>query len=136
MTEGPCYRNRTNSLRQTAKKTRSGVTEGGAKRRLQANSEAKRNLIGWADNSQTERGIDEEVQSRKSLSRVYNYVPPSSQYKYLFKNNSVEKGLFLLSPTVHLLVFDHAILFESQIFVVLVFILLGCQVFMILVFLV
>ncbi|KRY09060.1 hypothetical protein T03_16643 [Trichinella britovi] len=53
MAERLCYLNRTNSLRQTAKKTGSGVTDGGAKRRLQANSEAKRNLIGWADNSQT-----------------------------------------------------------------------------------
>ncbi|KRZ93448.1 hypothetical protein T08_6100 [Trichinella sp. T8] len=42
------------------------------------------------------------------------------------------KGVFLLGPTFLLLVFAHAILLDRQIFVVLVFILLGREVFVVL----
>ncbi|KRZ89263.1 hypothetical protein T08_7657 [Trichinella sp. T8] len=37
-------------------------------------------------------------------------------------------GMFFFGPTVHLLVVDHAILLDRQIFVVLVFLLLGRQI--------
>ncbi|KRZ51121.1 hypothetical protein T02_13734, partial [Trichinella nativa] len=43
-----------------------------------------------------------------------------------------ENGLFLLGPTFLLLVFANAILLDRQIFVVLVFILLGREVFVLL----
>ncbi|KRZ39291.1 hypothetical protein T4C_13934 [Trichinella pseudospiralis] len=47
------------------------VTDGGAKRRLQANSEAKRNLIDWADNSQMNAEVSRKFShEKKSLSRV------------------------------------------------------------------
>ncbi|KRY08593.1 hypothetical protein T12_9254 [Trichinella patagoniensis] len=39
--------------------------------------------------------------------------------------------MFFFGPTVHLLVVDHAILLDRQIFVVLVFLLLGRQVFVV-----
>ncbi|XP_003370698.1 hypothetical protein Tsp_09910 [Trichinella spiralis] len=42
------------------------VTAGGAKRRLQANSEVKRNLIGWADNSQTNAEVTRKFSHDKN----------------------------------------------------------------------
>ncbi|KRZ49048.1 hypothetical protein T02_9639 [Trichinella nativa] len=45
-------------------------------------------------------------------------------------------GVVLLGPVFLLLVFALAVLLERQIFVALVFILLGCEVFVVLVFLV
>ncbi|KRX98947.1 hypothetical protein T4E_1825 [Trichinella pseudospiralis] len=71
MAERLCNGNRTNSLRQNAEKTGSVVTDGGAKRHLQTNSEAKRNLIGWADNSQMNAEVTRKFShEKKSLSRV------------------------------------------------------------------
>ncbi|KAL1240282.1 Phosphate acyltransferase [Trichinella spiralis] len=49
------------------RRTKTCVTDGGAKRRLQANSEAKRNLIGWADNSQTNAEVTRKFSHEKVI---------------------------------------------------------------------
>ncbi|KRY45733.1 hypothetical protein T03_10048 [Trichinella britovi] len=71
MTERLCYGNRTNSLRQTAKKTGSGVTD-------------------WLGGQQPDEcGSDEEVQLRKSLSC---FLGAPAYFTHRIPNSPSRKG--------------------------------------------
>ncbi|KRZ47488.1 hypothetical protein T02_11499 [Trichinella nativa] len=56
---------RTSRFRSDNENNNTDERDGGAKRRLQANSEAKRNLISWADNSQTNAEVMRKCSDEK-----------------------------------------------------------------------